>query len=109
MTDQQIELGINHDSLKVLFRHFKQTKDNSILGEIYMQTYKYLFSYIHPRVSSVSIAVTLVQQVYKVFSTQELSEEKEQDVISYLERLADGCLVLHSRDEQITEENRVYA
>ena len=89
-------------SIRYLFCALKYSNDCSIVSEIYSRTYDHVFNYIYPKVSSTSDASTIVRDVYGVLSTTQLINEKEQDILAYLERVADGCLVLYSRNSTKT-------
>lgn len=102
MTAQSDNIIIDRSSLHYLFSFLKVSKDEKLFGEIYSRTYSKLFHYIDPKVSVASDTSTIIQMVYRILFTTQLANEQEQNIVTYLERLADGCLLLHNSSKSIT-------
>lgn len=112
MENQSGVIRINRHSLKYLFYQLKQTRSNTLISEIYDLTYEHLFNYIYPRVSSTSDTSILVLEVYRILATEVIDTEYDQSLLSFLERVADGCIILHSRrtkSAHYSSQARVYA
>lgn len=109
MLAQQSTIRVNLHSLKYLFYQLKKAKNNEVIAEVYNRTYEHLFDYIHPKVSSAAETSIIVQEVYKIISTQPV-EESEQNLLAFLERIADGCLVLENKDNSFrSTKPQIYA
>lgn len=95
-----------NSTLPVLFSSLKHTKTNLALSEVYKRTYDHMFNYIYPKVSITSDTSIIVQDVYRVLCTMCLSNSKEKNILKYLERIADRCLIHHSLN---STKSKVYA
>lgn len=87
---------LNKYSLLFLFRNYKGSKNDMVLGEIYRRTFDEIFDLIISKSVYRDDPVSLVQIVYKMMKELLEENEPEENVLNYLEHIVDGCIIIYS-------------
>ncbi len=95
MRNDQTRIIVDNFSLDYLFQKLKESHNESIISEIYSRSFQHIFNYVHPKVSKESDTLIIVQDVYRILFSNPTSIKNENCLLTYLERLADGCLILN--------------
>ncbi len=104
MKSDQNNIVIDNFSLEYLFEQLKKSNDNYNMSRVYAKTHDHIFNYVYPKISSEKDALIIVQNVYRQLSKTNLENEKEISLLSYLERLADGLLIICVEDSNQSKQ-----
>lgn len=83
-------------SLLFLFRNYKESKDDKVLGEIFKRTSGEIYDLIASKKGYRDNPTSMVLIVYKMMKELLEKGDNEVKVENYLEQIVDGCIIIYS-------------